>query len=242
MSDATQKCPVCGTSLPGRAKFCAECGAVIPRSPSPQTPQAPAANAVMPWFIAGVFVLAIHATVIVLAVRRPEPAPGNQSAVQAPFAGGGGDATTRGTTDISQMTPREAADRLYDRIARASEAGDSGQVTFFGPMALQAYGSVTPLDADARLHIGLIQIMLRNPAAASAQADTIQRESRTHLFGPLLKARAAEAQGNRTTVQSAYRQFLANYDAERRKNLPEYEQHATMLAEARTAAQGAAGR
>jgi len=235
MSDATQKCPVCGAVLPGRAKFCAECGTTLKSAAAP----APAAatvstNQILPWFIAGVCVLAVFAMVIIIAVRRPEPAAGNQS--NAPFAQGGAPGPT-GTTDISNMTPREAADRLYDRIARASEAGDSGQVNFFAPMALQAYAAVSPLDIDARLHIGMIELAAGNPAGAMAQADTIQRESRTHLFGSLLKARVAEATNNTAAKRQAYQAFLANWTAERAKSLPEYGQHETVLNEMRTTAQ-----
>jgi hypothetical protein len=183
--------------------------------------------------MAGVCVLAVHATVIILAVRQPEPAPGNQSS--APLAGGA--SSTGRAPDISNLTPREAADRLYNRIAQASSSGDTGQVAFFGPMALQAYAQVTPVDADVRLHLGMIQLAMGDPAAAAAQGDTIQRESRTHLFGPLLKARAAEAQNNTTAMRAAYQQFLANYDAERRKSLPEYDDHAAVLTDVRAAAQ-----
>ena len=205
--------------------------------------QPPAARAgaspIMPWFIAGVCVLAIHAAVIVLAVRRPQPAGSNQSDMTntgAPGALPGAAGATGRAPDISNMTPREAADRLYDRIARATEAGDSGQVTFFGPMALQAYARVTPRDPDARLHIGLIELALRNPAGAAAQADSIGREAGNHLFGSMLRARAAEAQGNRAATRQAYQQFLSAYEAERARNLPEYEQHNTMLTESLAAA------
>lgn len=241
MSDATQKCPVCSAVLPVRAKFCAECGTTLKAAATATAPAVQAVpNQILPWFIAGVCVLAIHATVIVLAVRRPEPAAGNQSNSAAPFAQGGNG--TGRPTDISNMTPREAADRLYDRIARASEAGDSGQVSFFAPMALQAYAAVTPLDPDARLHIGMIQLAQGNATAAAAQADSIVRQARTHLFGPLLKARAAEASGNATALRQAYTAFLANWAGERAKNLPEYDQHESVLTELRTAAQRGATR
>jgi len=237
MSDATQKCPVCGAALPARAKFCAECGTTLKAAPAAAAPAAAApvsTNQILPWFIAGVCVLAVFAMVIIIAVRRPEPAAGNQS--NAPFAQGGAPGPT-GTTDLSSMTPREAADRLFDRIARASEAGDSGQVAFFAPMAIQAYAAVNPLDIDARLHIGMIELASGNAVGASAQADTIQRQSRTHLFGSLLKARAAEAMNNAAVRRQAYQAFLANWTAERAKNLPEYSQHETVLNETRTAAQ-----
>ena len=236
MSDATQKCPACGAVLPSRAKFCAECGATL-KAQSAQaaaTVQA-AGNQVLPWFIAGVCVLALHATVIILAVRRPEPAAGNQSNV-APFANGGSGPTGR-APDISTLSPREAADRLYNRISQASEAGDSGQVSFFAPMALQAYAAVTPLDPDARLHIGMIELATGNAAGATAQADSIQRQSRTHLFSAVLKARAAEASGNTVALRAAYAQLLANWTSEQAKGLQEYADHKSVLDELHAAAQ-----
>ena len=233
MSDATQKCPVCGAVLPARAKFCAECGTTLKAATaSTASTVSTAGNPVLPWFIAGVCVMAVFAMVIIIAVRRPEPAAGDQSNVTQGRPGG-----TAAATDISNMTPREAADRLYDRIARASEAGDSGQVSFFAPMALQAYAQVAPLDIDARLHVGMIELAAGNVAGAAAQADSIQRQSRTHLFGPLLKARVAEARNNTTALRQAYQQFLANWTAEQAKNLPEYGQHETVLNELRAAAQ-----
>jgi len=244
MSDATQKCPSCGAVLPGRAKFCAECGTTMKavHAPGAHPGGPPAAAApILPWFIAGVCVLAVFAMVIIIAVRRPEPAAGNQSNVAAQGRPG----STTGTTDISSMSPREAADRLFDRIARASEAGDTGQVAFFAPMAIQAYQQVSPLDPDARLHIGMIELAMGNAAgatAAAAQADSIVRLSRTHLFGPLLKVRVAQAANNAAALRQAYQTFLANWTAERAKNLPEYSQHDAMLNELHTAAQGSSSR
>lgn len=237
MTDATRKCPVCGAGNPARARFCGDCGTAIQAAPAGSAPAAGAGSPILPWFLAGVAVLAIQTTVLVLALKRPQPAgAGDMTNAGAPFAGQSGVAPTGRAPDISNMTPREAADRLYDRIARASEAGDSGQVSFFGPMALQAYVRVTPLDADARLHIGLIQLAMGDAAAAAAQADTITRDSGAHLFGALLAARAADARGNRSAARQAYRRFAASYDAERARNLPEYEQHNTVLLEARAEA------
>jgi hypothetical protein len=245
MSDATFPCPVCGASLPARAKFCAECGSAVkaPVTPAAARAAAPAANQILPWFIAGVSVIAIQTLALILALRPPTGSAGGtelSAGSGAPLSGA--PTTGRPAPDISSLTPRQAADRLYDRIARASEANDSGQVQFFGPMALQAYAAATPLDIDARLHIGMIDIALGNLEGAAAEADTIVRASRTHLFGPLLKARVEQLKGNTTALQLAYRTFLANYDAERRKNLPEYEQHAAILSDLKTTAEQARGR
>ena len=242
MTDATRKCPVCDATLPSRAKFCGECGTPLASgaAASGATPAGLAQrNAILPWFVAGCAALAVHAAVIVVAVRgRTTPAsaiPSSGAPVDA------GSATGR-APDISNMTPREAADRLYERIARASESGDTAQVNFFAPMAINAYANVPDLDADARLHIGLIQLGLGNAAAALAQADSITRFTAGHLFGPLLKARAAEAAGDRASQREAFRAFLSGYDAEMRKNLQEYQLHATLLTETRTAAQRAGTR
>ncbi|HEY2806535.1 MAG TPA: zinc ribbon domain-containing protein [Gemmatimonadales bacterium] len=238
MSDATQKCPVCASVNPSRAKFCGECGAPMPRAAVASTAGVRLAgpNPVLPWFIAGVCVIALQTAVVLVALHRPGeavPDAALSAASATPVASRGA------PPDISNMSPREAADRLYERIARAASAGDTAQVQFFAPMALNAYSNVSPLDADARLHVGLIDLALGNNAGAAAQGDSIARLAGTNLFGPLLKARAAEARGNRAEAAAAYRIFLGNYDSERRKNLPEYQQHDALLVEAHTAAQRA---
>ncbi len=138
------------------------------------------------------------------------------------------------------MTPREAADRLYNRIMTANEAGDTAQVNFFAPMALQAYANLGgELDADARLHLGLVQLAIGATVPAAAEGDTILQKVPNHLFGWLLKARAAEAQGNAAQAKRAYQAFMKNYDAELAKKRPEYQEHAQMLQDTRSRAQRA---
>jgi hypothetical protein len=239
---AERACPACGAKLSARAKFCSECGSGLGGSRSAASAPAGAAGAAgaaatatgekLPWIVAGVAVLTLIAVVIVVATRGRSP---DEPAAPAAFD------PNRATTDLTQMTPRQAADRLFDRVARASEGGDSQQVSFFGPMTLQAYADLPELDPDARLHIGLVHLALNQPASARAQADTIAQVSRTHLFASLLRARAAEAEGNTTGARAAFREYLANYPAERAKNLPEYSDHATMLLQTRDDAERAAG-
>ena len=190
-------CPKCGAQLSARAKFCPECGfAAAPKAGAGAAAGGAAmAGARMPWIIAGVSLIALMATIIAMVTRRPAAAA---SADGAPFAQGGNPG--RATTDISNMTPRDAADRLFNRVMTAAESGDSQQVQFFGPMTVQAYANVQPLDADGHMHVGSIQLLLGNAAAARAEADTIARTSRTHLFASLLRARAAEQSGDRTQL------------------------------------------
>lgn len=234
-------CPKCGTQMSARAKFCPDCGfatpGVAPGGPVPGAVATPAGGMAdkMPWIIAGVSLLALLAVVIVVVGKR-DGGPAADTAAAAPFD------PNRGTTDISQMSPRDAADRLFNRVMTASESGDSQQVQFFGPMTIQAYGNAQPLDADARLHIGMVHLILQNPAGAKAEADTIARESRTHLFAAILKARAAEAENNTAATRQAYTQMVDNWDAERAKNLAEYGQHEAVLTQARAAARQLLGR
>jgi hypothetical protein len=235
-------CAKCGATMSPKAKFCPDCGTpapgAAPRGAAPTAVATPAGGMAekMPWIIAGVAVLALVAVIIVVVGKERGPNAAPASSAAAPFD------PSRGTTDISQMSPREAADRLFNRVMTAAEAGDSQQVQFFGPMTIQAYGNALPLDIDARLHIGMIQLILGNPAGAKAEGDSIAQSSRTHLFAAYLHAKAAEAQGNTAAARQAYTQFVDNYDAERAKNLEEYGQHETVLSQARAAARALLGR
>ncbi len=232
-----RKCPHCGAQISPKAKFCPECGTQF--GPATQRRIAAGGGASgmadkFPWIIAGLAVVALVVTVIVVVTKKPSQPTGTENSAI-------GSNPERATTDISNMSPREAADRLYERVARAAAAGDSGQITFFGPMTIQAYGNVTPLDADARLHIGLVELYLNNAAGALAQADTIAKNSPTHLFASTLKAEAAAQRSDAAAARRAYQQFLRNYDSEIAKNLPEYQEHKALLDEMHTAAQNPGG-
>ena len=131
---------------------------------------------------------------------------------------------------------------LFNKIMTLHEAGQDDSVNFFAPMALQAYANLGPdLDADARLHLGLIELAIGAPVPAAAQGDTILRRTPTHLFGFLLKAQAAEAEGNASAARRAYRGFLNNYDAEMARKRPEYSEHAQILQDTRTKAEQMVG-
>jgi hypothetical protein len=183
--------------------------------------------------VAGLCLVALLITVIVVVSRR---------APAAPAAAAGAGAGEAATTDLSQMPPSEQASRLFDRVMRAEEGGDTAQVSFFAPMAVQAYQMLgANLGPDERLHVGLLDLAVRDPAGATAQADTILRTNRTHLYGLLLRARVAQATGNAAAERSAMQAFAAAYDAERAKNLPEYAEHNQLLLETRDQATRGAG-
>jgi hypothetical protein len=215
-------CGSCGAKLTGRGRFCADCGAATGQAGGARSGDR------TPWIVAGVAVVALVVTLVVVVTRGGAPA---QQAGSAPGTAGA-------IPDLAQMSPREAADRLFDHVARAESNGDTAQVAQFAPMALQAYATLgSALDPDARLHIGLIHLAVRNAAGAMAQADTILRGSRTHLYGLLLKVRAAEVSGDDDGARRALRAFAEAYQAERAKSLPEYEVHSQLLLDTKTQAE-----
>jgi hypothetical protein len=66
-------------------------------------------------------------------------------------------ATGTSTIDLSSMTPREAADRLFNRVVGAAEAGDSLQAQSFVPMAIASYERIPTLDNDGYYHLSVLQ-------------------------------------------------------------------------------------
>jgi hypothetical protein len=213
-------CHACGATLSDGARYCHKCGA------STQT-RATGWRVGLPWGIAG---LAVGALIGVLAMRGSGGAAGSAApdTPVAPFAGGG---TTGGVgaPDISQMSPEERAQRLFDRVMRLDEAGKSDSVQFFLPMALGAYQQLPALSLDAHFDVGLLKLAGGDAAGALGEADTIHREIPTHLFADLLRARAFEAQRNTRGARAAYQSFLKNEASERARRRPEYADRSGLL-------------
>lgn len=224
-------CARCSAPLNPGAKFCPTCGA--PAHGGPAGPVGRAASPV-PWLVAGGAVITL---LVVLTITQLKPGSNPTSqAPPVPAAGMGG------PVDLSQMTPRDAADRLFNRVMTAYENGAKDTAQLFAPMALQAYGMVESLDADARYHVGLLDMVSDNYDGALAQADTIARTVPGHLYAAVLQAEAARARGDSTALRRAQRAFLDHYDAETKANRPEYAEHPGLLERFRTEAQQALGK
>src|SRR5436190_7100414 len=203
-------CQACGAELSSGARFCHKCGAAV------ATATATGWRAGLPWGLAGA---ALGALITVIAMRsgtapRLTNEPGG-SVARPP--------------DISQMSPDERANRLFNRVMILAEAGKQDSVQFFLPMALGAYAQLPTLDADARYHLGLLQLAGGHVAAALAQADTMQRAVPNHLFIYILRAHAYEAQGNADQERRAYADFLRHEQAELALRRPEYDAHREAL-------------
>jgi hypothetical protein len=157
---------------------------------------------------------------------------GPGGAPAAPFAGGAAGGAGGRAPDLSSMTPRDIADRLFDRVMRLSAASgkaESDSAQFFATMALQHYaampGQGVPFDADLRYDMGRIAEVAGRADVAAAQADTILRTQPTHLLGLVLAIKAASLQGDAARAAEMRRRLAAAAPAERAKGLEEYERH-----------------
>jgi hypothetical protein len=210
-------CHACGTQLSESARFCHKCGASV---------TAPAAaaggwRAGLPWGVAGA---AVGALITVLVMRPGRTGGGSTEA--PPFAAQSGGAPA---IDISQMSPEERAQRLFDRVMRLTQEGKQDSAQFFLPMAQQAYAMIPAMDLNARFDVGLLDLIAGDAAGALAQADTIVRNTPTHLFAFILRARAYQANSNAVKAKQAYRAFLKNEAAERGRSRPEYADRSSAL-------------
>jgi len=126
-------------------------------------------------------------------------------------------------------TPREQADRLFNRVMQALAAGDLEQVNFFAPMGILAYRQAGELDDDGLYHLSLLETVGGDPSSGLETAERILEGSKDHLLALAAAAQAADALGDRDRATRYYEHFLAVYEAESERPLPEYLDHAQIL-------------
>ncbi|HKU62153.1 MAG TPA: zinc ribbon domain-containing protein [Gemmatimonadales bacterium] len=221
-------CRHCGATLSPQAHFCHRCG-------EPAEASAPAARAAgterLAWLVAA-SLCAILIGAIVWRVERDQPAPAIPQMANPGAGGAEASGTPSGPApDISQMSPRERFDRLFNRIMEAAQRGDSAQVLRFTPMALGAYTQLDTIDADARYHAAVLRLQTGDLAGARALADTILRQHPGHLLGYVVLGSAAELAGDSAAAERARRDFASHYAAESAAGRPEYRDHAPVIEE-----------
>jgi hypothetical protein len=186
----------------------------------------------LPWWIAGA---ALFGLILVVGWSMVRPAGPAAPEGPPPAAAGAPGPNAPGVTDISQMTPREAADRLFDRVMRTISSGDTAGALGFQPMAVQAYIRAEPLDLDGLFHKALLEL-LADPAAALATARQILEEEPNHLLGLGVAARAALSVGDEEAATGYYERLLGAFEEESGRSLPEYEAHQNLLPDYRAEA------
>lgn len=228
-------CTSCRAPLTPGAKFCHRCGTEV-GSPNATPSNAPAEhggfNAALPWAVAGIALLALIALVAGQRFGR-QPSAGEAAPDAAALApdDGNGAQPVRGP-DISSMSPRERADRLYDRIMRLDSEGKKDSAAFFAQMGISAYMMLPSQDADSRYDMGRIAEVAGAAPVAQAEADTILAQDSTHLLGLILAISSARDAGDNATAQRMQRRLVAAQASELAKDRPEYQRHQTEIAAA----------
>ena len=112
------------------------------------------------------------------------------------------------------MTPREAADRLYDRVMTAVSAGNQGEVLGFMPMAIAAYERAAPLDADGVHHLAtLLREAQRYEEAMAVSAQALENAP-DHLLLLSSAAEASAALDDDDAARGYHQQILDVWEAE----------------------------
>ena len=246
------RCAGCASFLTPGAKFCHRCGLAAGAEPSAvvgrlagggggrdagAVRRGPGVDAV-PWTVAAIALLAVVALVAGQNFRgaRGSSLDGPSNALPVPGLDDRGVGSSmsgdpvRARTDISQMSAEERAARLHNRVMMLYEQGKRDSVVFFAPMAVTAFQMLDSLTLDQRYDMGRIGEISGLPDLAKAQADTILRQSPTHLLGLILAANVAGMRGEPAAQKQYMQRFMAARAGELAKGLPEYEAHAREIA------------
>ena len=242
-------CPKCGHKSEAGVRFCNQCGTAIAASATGATAGQPAAAAPAGggaqaasgkekppasqavWYMAGAFVVGI-----ILMVAYPVYGPDRATPPPAAAAPAGASAG-----DLSSMTPRQAADRLFNRVMQAASSNDDAEVLRFLPMAIGAHDLVENLDADGKFHLVLLRMQGSMDEAALATAEEILAEQPDHLLGLAGAADASLALGDTASARAFFQRWLDSFDAEMAKNLPEYADHSQIFSTTRATAEALTG-
>jgi hypothetical protein len=228
-------CATCSASLTLGARFCHRCGTP---AGAPSAARARGFASALPWAVAALALVSL--TALVVGQRfgaRNTPSPtadvldganmqGATPITAAPSTDAGAPAgAPPRAPDISQLTPEQRAERLYDRIMTEHEAGRTDAVRSFLPMARAAYEMIDSLNLDQRYDLGRLGEVGGDTTLARAQAYTIPRARPRHLLGLSLAARVARMEGSDARARALESQFLVAVPTERSSGLPEYLLH-----------------
>lgn len=224
--------------MKGAGRFCTSCGAdlagVAALAPTGATPAASdgGTGARLGWVVAA-FLLVVVILVVVFPVLNQSTQPASPAAA-APGAPPLGAAPN---VDLSSMTPREAAERLFNRVMTAVAAGNEAEARNFAPMAVAAYEMAEPLDVSGTFDLSLLKAVNQDYQGALDTAEAALQQNPDHLFLLSAAGAAAGALGNRERAEGHYRRLLEVFDAQTALAVPEYTGRPGLLPQMRAEAE-----
>jgi len=223
-------------------RFCTSCGADLasvvtaaPQGTSPG-PSDGISGARLGWVVAAFLLVAIILVVVFPVLNRSVQPPAASGPAPGPPALGAAP-----NVDLSSMTPREAAERLFNRVMTAVAAGDESEARNFAPMAVAAYERAEPLDVSGTFDLSLLRAVNQEYQGALDTAEQGLRQTPDHLFLFSAAGAAASALGDRERAEGHYRRLLEVYDAQVALNLPEYVGRPSLLPQMRAEAEAFLG-
>jgi len=213
-------CSSCKEPTVKSARFCHNCGAAL--GEAPKQSQSKKQMLMFLGIIIAVSVISTLSAMLILdsdasRTTNSKPAPGADV--------GAANRQAASLLDLSTMPPREAADRLFNRVMSASERGDKEETERFAPMTVQAYLRAGSLDADGHFHLGLIYLVLEDFQNANGQALKIKSLAPDHLLATFLEYQVATLTNNKPKQA----QIAANFRTAFKKEIgilrPEYTAH-----------------
>lgn len=238
-------CAACSAELSAGAKFCHRCGTAVGAAAAVRESK----SSSLPWIVAALAFLALFAMAAGRGFNARPSSTVDGSANALPQAGlddrgmtGSDQSSGIRAPDISNLSPQERADRLYNRMMTLATEGKADSVQFFAPMAVQSYLLLSPLNADQRYDLGRIGEVAGALPLAKAQADSILLANPNHLLGLILEARLATIAGDTAQLHSYERRLIAAEKSETARKREEYLRHqddiATALTQARKSLAG----
>jgi hypothetical protein len=226
-------CHSCGSKAEPGVRFCTTCGASL-RAGGEGGASARSASDRLAWVVAAVLLVAV-ASFGAASIFRGGSESGSMA--QTPP----GQLGAAPNIDLNSMSPGEAADRLYNRVAMGLSARDTMEVLNFLPMALDAHEIARPLSEVRLFRLSFLHRVALDFEAAQAVALEGLERAPNHLLLLSAAAESSREMGDEAAALGYYRRLLEVWDSEMASGLEDYGSHERLLPIIREEAERALG-